>query len=116
LTTVVGLFYYYIRSSLYSSGRGKTTNARRRQNLLPLRYVTLCEARLRDSHRVGNHLFLLAGLLYSARLTGRRVSMPTDGWPLDDVFQLDDIPRPLSYCAELSMSCIHPSANDFISR
>jgi len=60
---------------------------------LTSRYVTLCRARLNDSHRTGNHLFLLAGVVYAAQLTGRTVSMPTDGWTLDNVFNLNGINR-----------------------
>jgi len=71
----------------------EVTASPRQQNLSSSRYVTLCEARLRDSHRTGNHLFLLAGLLYAARLTGRTLSMPIDRWLLDDVFQLDGVFR-----------------------
>jgi len=65
----------------------------RQQNLETPRYVTLCRARLRDDHRTGNHLFLLTGLLYAAQLTGRTVSLPHNGWPLDAIFQMDDIYR-----------------------
>ena len=70
------------------------------------RYVTLCQARLRDIHRTGNHLFLLAGLLFAAQLTGRTVSMPADGWLLDDVFQTDGLHRyhsgPICPCHEFT--------------
>jgi len=100
-TIVFGVcLYYYSWSSrlvVIHSKRGitrsKVTGIDGHQNIQTSRYVTLCHARLRDDHRVGNHLFLLAGLLYVAQLTGRTVSMPTDGWPLDDVFQMDGIYR-----------------------
>jgi len=104
---------YYIRST-HRTGSGITlsdsgaTVSPTQRHLLMSRYVTLCRARLRDNHRTGNHLFLLAGLLYAAQLTGRVVSLPTDGWPLDDVFQMDGLHRyrtePLCPCHEF----VHP--------
>ena len=101
LLTIVlsGCYYYYSwwsHHAIRSRSRIKwseTTGTYRQQKSLTSRYVTLCQARLLDNHRIGNHLFLLAGLLYAAQLTGRTVSMPTDSWPLDDVFQLDGIHR-----------------------
>jgi len=92
LTIVAGVLCSSSWLTLHSRGHvswSEVTASPQQQNLTLTRYVTLCEARLRDSHRTGNHLFLLAGLLYAARLTGRTVSMPIDRWLLDDVFQLD---------------------------
>jgi hypothetical protein len=55
-------------------------------------YVTLCADRIYGPHRTGNQLFLLAAALYVANRTGRKLTMPAGcRWPLDTVFQLDEI-------------------------
>ena len=98
LTIVLGVCYHSLSSRRAIYGRSRTTRSemtstRGQQTSLTSRYVTLCQARLHGNHRTGNHLFLLAGMLYAAQLTGREVSMPAGGWLLDDTFQLDEIDR-----------------------
>jgi hypothetical protein len=53
------------------------------------RYVSLCPERMYGKHRTGNHLFLLAAMLYLAEKTGRTLLMPSSRWVLDSTFQLD---------------------------
>ena len=55
------------------------------------RYVGLCRSRLRGRHRLGNHLFMFALMLFVARKTDRTVALSTDDgvWPIDDVFDVD---------------------------
>ena len=98
LMTLSGVCYYswsWRREITPSRKRitTSTTNNRQQRSLATPGYVTLCQARLRDNHRTGNHLFLLAGLLYAALITGRRVSMPKNSWSLDAIFLTDGIER-----------------------
>jgi len=91
LVILIGVRYY---SCWHASRRSTQSDIDRQPNVLvSRRYVTLCKARLVDNHRTGNQLFLLAGLVYAAQLTGRTVSLPHDFWPLDAIFQLDAIRR-----------------------
>ena len=57
------------------------------------KYVSMCEARLRGDHRTGNHMFMLAAMIYIAKLTGRELVMPRTGWKLDEAFDLSAIKR-----------------------
>jgi len=107
LTTVFGVCYYSWSIRRHRLNPNNTTLSDTEViNVIP-RYVSLCQARLRDNHRTGNHIFLLTGLLYAAQLTGRTVSLPADGWPLDNVFQMDGIHRydhngPICPCHEFA--------------
>ena len=57
------------------------------------KYVTLCSNRLSGNHRLGNHLFMFAAMLFIADVTGREVAMPKDGWFLDKELDIDNIIR-----------------------
>ena len=73
------------------------------------KYVSMCEARLRGDHRTGNHMFMLAAMIYIAKLTRRELVMPRTGWKLDGAFDLsvikrmDNISRIICPCRNVSM-------------
>ena len=112
LLTVMSSVCWYIlstrrsRSGIARSEDSVATASPTREHLLTSYYVTLCRNRFRDSHRTGNYLFFLAGLLYAAQLTGRTVSVPKHYWPLDEIFQMDGLhryrARPICPCHELA--------------
>lgn len=112
LLTVMSSVCWYIlstrrsRSGIARSEDSVATASPTREHLLTSYYVTLCRNRFRDSHRTGNYLFFLAGLLYAAQLTGRTVSVPKHRWPLDEIFQMDGLhryrARPICPCHELA--------------
>jgi len=57
------------------------------------RYVSLCHRRTYGDHRLGNHLFMLAAMLLVAEQTNRHILMKSEGWCLDEVFELDGVLR-----------------------
>ena len=78
-------------------------------NMPASKYVSMCKERLLDDHRTGNHMFMLAAMIYIAQLTKREVVMPTARWVLDETFDLsviermDNIPQIICPCRNVSM-------------
>jgi len=57
------------------------------------RYVSLCKDRTYGDHRIGNHLFMLAAMLFVTEQTNRSILMKAEGWCLDEVFELNSVLR-----------------------